>query len=136
MPNRKIIAQIQNRLGRPSEDDLYESIAQALPAEVAGQIGVAAASRLSSPLEFGKKYYRTVIRPKLHENICQKRNYCKNIKKYQTLAKITTLVAGAAADVVTTSIGLPPVAGKGAELVVDISATAIKEGLDKLCECK
>ena len=136
MPSRKIISQIQNRMVKAGEEQLYESIAKALPPAMSEQVGGGAALRLSSPKEFGRKFYRTVIRPGLHERICVKANYCKNIKKYLTLAKITTLVAGAAADVVTTSCGLPPVAGRGAELVVDISATALKEGLDKLCECK
>lgn len=136
MPSRKIISQIQNRMVIAGEEQLYEGIAQALPAAMSEQIGGGAALRLSSPVEFGRKFYRTVIRPGLHQSICVRANFCKNIDKYRTLAKITTLVAGAAADVVTTSCGLPPVAGKGAELVVDISATALKEGLDKLCECK
>lgn len=136
MPSRKIISQIHSRMVRAGEEQLYESIAEALPAGVSDQVGGGAALRLSSPIEFGREFYRKVIRPGLHERICLKANYCKNIKKYITLAKITTLVAGAAADIVTTSCGLPPVAGRGAELVVDISATALKEGLDKICECK
>jgi hypothetical protein len=134
-PSPKIIALIHNRMVTAGEDQLYEGIAQALPAAVSDQIGGGAALRLSSPVEFGRKFYQTKIRPGLHQGICVKANFCKNIKKYKTLAKITTLVAGAAADVVTTSCGLPPVAGRGAELVVDISATALKEGLAKLCQC-
>jgi hypothetical protein len=135
MPSRKIISQIQTRLVKAGEEQLYESIARALPPAMSEQIGSGAALRLSSPVEFGRKFYRTIMRPALRERICVKANYCKNIKKYLTLARITTLVAGAAGDVVATSCGLPPAAGRGAELVVDISATALKEGLDKLCEC-
>ena len=136
MPSRKVISQIQNRMVKVGEEDLYQSIAEALPAAIADQVPGGAALRLKSPIELGRNFYRTVIRPSLYERACVKANYCKNIKKYRTLAKITTLVAGAAADVVATICGLPPVAGKGAGLVVDISATALKEGLDKLCECK
>src|SRR5258708_6519980 len=106
------------------------------PLAVSDQGGGGAAVRMSSCVECGRKLYRSVIRPGLHQGICVKANFCKNINKYRTLAKITTLVAGAASDVVATGCGLPPVAGKGAELVVDISATALKEGLDNLCECK
>jgi hypothetical protein len=137
MPSSKtIIARIQTRMVTAGEDQLYENIAKALPSAMSSQVGGGAALQLSSPVAFGKKFYNKVVRPGLHERVCVKANYCKNIKKYRTLAKITTLVAGAAADIVATSCGLPPVAGKGAELVVDIAATALKEGLDKLCECK
>ncbi len=136
MAPRKINSEIHNRMVTVGEDQLFESIASALPNKLSEQIGGGAALRLSSPVEFGKKFYRTILRPELHQRICVKANYCTNLKKYETLAKITTLVAGAAADVVTTSCGLPPFAGKGAELVVDISATVLKEGLNKLCECK
>jgi len=135
-PSRKLISEIQVRTVKVGEEKLYERMAQALPDAQVAQDAGGAALRLSSPIEFGKKFYTTVVRPGLHEYVCVKANYCKNIKKYMTLARITTLVAGAAADIVTTSCGLPPVAGRGAELVVDISATALKEGLDKICECK
>lgn len=67
------------------EEQLFENIANALPTKLSEQVGGGAALRLSSPVEFGKKFYKTILRPELHQRICVKANYCMNIKKYQTI---------------------------------------------------
>jgi hypothetical protein len=129
------MTQIQDLLVTAGEDQLYESLARDLPARVVDQVGGGAALKLSSPLEFGRKFYQTKIRPQLHAAICVKANYCKNAKKYGGAAKVVALVAGAAAEYVEKALGLPSGSAKGSHLVIAISATVLKEGLNKLCEC-
>lgn len=136
MGKRQLVEDIQKRLATAGEDDLYRRIARSVPARVSQRIGGGAALRLKSPVKFGRDVYRKFARPALHAGICGKAQFCKKRKAFDTAAKLTSLVAGFAGEVVSAQFGLPPGVGTGAGLVVDISAAALKEGLNKLCECK
>jgi hypothetical protein len=135
MTDPNTIQQIQMRVLTAQFGELYDSIASELPAAEREAVVKAAALKLPSPREVGRAFYERTIRPAMVAGICGKAKFCKNRKLYDSAASLTGLVAEHAVDAVGKVHGLPPGSGQAAKLVVEVSAAALKEGLNELCDC-
>lgn len=116
-------------------NELYAGMAGAVPAAASEQFGGGAALHIGNPIQFGKELYQKKIRPGLVSIVCGKAKFCKNRKIYDTAVKMAGMVADAAGDVVGKLNGIPVGGGEAAKLVVEVSAAALKEGLNELCDC-
>lgn len=137
MASQSQIDTIQKRVLTASDDELFASLASALPKEQVDQTAKAASIKPSDIVQIGRTFYATRFRPAIEDAICGKLQFCKNRHVYDTAAAITGLVADETAKVVATALNLPPEpAGKAASIAVEFSAVVLKEGLNKLCNCK
>jgi hypothetical protein len=129
------IQQILLRSNTASVNELYAGIADALPAALSDQIGGGAALRIRSPIEFGKEFYQRKFRPGLITVVCGRLDFCANRKIYDTAVKVAGIVADAAGEIIGKSHGIPAGSGEATKLVLEVSAAALKEGLNELCDC-
>ena len=133
-----ISSDLANRIALRSltagEDELVDAIGRALGPSQQKEIAQAAGLKLPSPAELGRRVLQTVL-PPVRFGICSKLNYCKNREHYDTAVKVATLVGEHVADAVGKSYGVPEGAGEGAALVIEVSASILKKGLNNLCEC-
>jgi len=137
MASQSLIETIQKRAQIASDDELFASLANALPKEQIDQTAKAASIKPSDIVQIGRTFYATRLRPALEDTICGKLQFCKNRHVYDTAAAITGLVADETAKIVATTLQLPPdPSGKAASIVVEFSAAVLKEGLNRLCGCK
>jgi hypothetical protein len=128
------LEQIQRRAMVAGVDDLYATIGEELPSTEREEIVQAAGLRLPSREDIGRLYINR-IRPLMEEAICLRAKYCQRRNNYDSAAKIASLVATAAAEVVTGGASAM-IAGTAAGLIVNVSAVVLKEGLDSLCDCQ
>ena len=137
MASQNLIDTIQKRALIASDDELFASLATALPKEQIEQTAKAASLKPSDIVQIGRTFYTTKLRPAIEDSICGRLQFCKNRHVYDTAAAITALVADEAGKVVATTLQLPPEpAGKAASIAVEFEAAVLKEGLNKLCNCK
>jgi phosphoribosylaminoimidazole (AIR) synthetase len=133
--NEETLQQIQMRAVLAGEDELYAAIAAAMPKAVQDQVVTAASLKFPSPADIGRAFRKSVL-PAVKDGICGKAKYCRNRGTYDTIAKVSALVAEHVADAIAASQGIPPgTTGKTAGLVVEVSASILKEGLNRLCGC-
>lgn len=133
--SEQTLQQIQMRAVLAGEDELYAGIAAAMPKAVQDQVVTAASLKFPSPADIGRAFRKSIL-PVVKDGICGKAKYCKNRGTFDTIAKVSALVAEHVADAIAASQGVPPgTAGKTAGLVVEVSASILKEGLNWLCDC-
>jgi hypothetical protein len=116
------------------EDELVDSIGRSLAPSQQKIIAQAAGLKLPSPTELGKTVLQTVL-PPVRFGICSRLNYCKNRAVYDSAVKVATMVGEHVADAIGKSYGVPAGTGEGVGLVIEVSASILKKGLNNLCEC-
>jgi hypothetical protein len=139
MPDHKFddqtLEQIQLRAFSAGDDELYRGIAAAMPKAMQDQVVAAASLKLPSPADIGRAFRNSVL-PVVKDGVCGKAKFCKNRGIYDTAAKVSGLVAEHVAEAVAVAHGIPPgTVGKSTGLVVEVSASILKEGLNHLCNC-
>lgn len=136
MNQQNLIEEIQRRASIASPNEIYSSIAAALPESERQREAVAASLKVSDVVGIGKNFYQRRIRPAVKDLVCGQVEYCKNRGRYDTAVSITGLVAEQTGKAIAQVFGFPAEAGGVAgRLIVDVSAAILKEGLNELCSC-
>ncbi len=136
MADSALIEQIQSRMQTAEQDELYVAIENNIPSLQKDAVVQAAALKLPSPKEIGEAFYVRFLRPAVEEGICTRAGFCQHRKLYDTAAKLTGLVADQVTEAIGKMHGFPPGSGKAAAIIVETSAAILKEGLNKICDCK
>jgi hypothetical protein len=135
MIDETLTRRIEVRAHTAGQDELYAGIASSLRPDSREQVVRAAGLKVPSPAEIGRAF-RDRIMPAVKDGICVRAKFCKNRSTFDSGAKVAALVAEHVGEAVAKVYGAPAdVIGEGAKLVVETSASFLKEGLNTLCDC-